>query len=168
MSLQMDVTTEDITSDDVEVRVAPNFSPLLVALSDKHFLLNFLQVWPFDHSKAGVYAGACIFLNFDPKPLTLFQKAATWIQALSASPFSVITSFQRCLLHDVLRYSTVLLKLAPGQEVSFEFIARRGIGKVLNALRLCSSSTAAAAHAVSDAREVVASSHCCFQIRSRR
>jgi hypothetical protein len=32
------------------------------------------------------------------------------------------------------RYSTVLLKLAPGQEVSFEFIARRGIGKVREAL----------------------------------
>jgi hypothetical protein len=34
------------------------------------------------------------------------------------------------VVHLFSRYSTVLLKLAPGQEVSFEFIARRGIGKV--------------------------------------
>ena len=38
------------------------------------------------------------------------------------------------IVHLLSRYSTVLLKLAPGQEVSFEFIARRGIGKVREAL----------------------------------
>lgn len=68
---QMDVTTEDIVSDDVEVM-------------------------PFDHSRSSV--GSSGFMSEDDAGAN--------------------------------KYSTVLLKLAPGQEVSFEFIARRGIGKM--------------------------------------
>jgi hypothetical protein len=68
-----------------------------------------------------------------------------------------------------LRYSTVLLKLAPGQEVSFEFIARRGIGKVSAAMRRVNSvQPQQQLTCFIDAREMVARRHCSVQIRSRR
>ncbi len=83
----------------------------------------------------------------------------------------------------LFRYSTVLLKLAPGQEVSFEFIARRGIGKarhtplmqtphpprppLLPHLTLLTRPPLLTL-LVSDARQVVSSGHRGLQIRSRR
>ena len=94
-------------------------------------------------------------------------------------------------VHFFSRYSTVLLKLAPGQEVSFEFIARRGIGKVrllwFRGCGCCVLGFVAACLAVAplrwqsltgnltgnltrfcaDARQVVSRRHRCVQIRGR-
>jgi hypothetical protein len=55
-ALQMDVTTEDIMSDDHEVAPA-SCASLVIYLYPDH---RPPQVWPFDHSRAGVLSGALL------------------------------------------------------------------------------------------------------------
>jgi hypothetical protein len=97
--MQMDVTTEDIFSDDPEVRDKIKHVVCHIRRARRQLLSD--QVWPFDHSRANTFSVA------------------------SGSFTSEDDSGSG-------KYSTVLLKLAPGQEVSFEFIARLGIGKVFH------------------------------------
>ncbi len=92
------------------------------------------QVLPFDH-RGGLVGPSPVPFT---KPQTPYTSSGFMSEDDAGANKYMTPKFisQTLFCLTLCRYSTVLLKLAPGQEVSFEFIARRGIGKVLPALRL--------------------------------